>query len=108
MKTKLVLLALSILGVGTQVFAGNGEQLFKKKVNNHISYPTLKGEDVNAEVFVQFTVSEAGELVIDSISSESEEINAAIVKQLSRIKVDECDAEVIGKTFKYRFVLKVQ
>jgi hypothetical protein len=89
-------------------FAGNGETVFRKKVSARVSYPEQVSEKVETEVYVQFTVQESGEIVIDSISSESEEINAAIAKQLTELKVNSSDKEVIGKTFYYRFLLKVQ
>lgn len=109
MKTKTILLALSLLLAGTSIsYAGNGEKLFRKKVSSHISYPELNGEKVETEVYVQFTVQANGEIVIDSISSSSEKINEAISQQLKDLKVNPADKEVVGKTFYYRFLLKVQ
>lgn len=108
MKTKTIILAVAFLLTGTSLFAGNGEQVFRKKVSNQIKYPALKGEQVETEVYVQFTVQPSGEIVIDTIASESEEINAAIAQQIKELKVATTDSDVLGKTFYYRFLLKVQ
>lgn len=108
MKTKTLFLALSFLLAGATSFAGNGEQLFKKKINSHIQYPEVKGEKMDTEVYVQFTVQESGAIVIDSISSGSAEISAAISEQIKALNVNPADKDVIGKTFYYRFLLKVQ
>jgi hypothetical protein len=108
MKTKIVLTAIAFLLTGTSLFAGNGEQLFRKQVRSQIRYPEINGEKVETEVYVQFTVSAAGEIVIDTIASENEEINRAIAQQIKDLKIDAGDSEVLGKTFYYRFLLKVQ
>jgi hypothetical protein len=108
MKTTVILTLFSFLWLSTPSFAGNGETLFKKKVNSKIKYPEQISKKVETEVYVQFSVTEAGEIVIDSISSESEEINTAIAEQLKELKVSAEDKDVIGKTFYYRFLLKVQ
>lgn len=108
MYAKTLFLSLAFLLTGTFSFAGNGEQVFRQKVSKHIKYPELKGEKVETEVYVQFTVSESGEIVIDTIASASDEINRAIAQQIRDLKVDATDSEVIGKTFYYRFLLKVQ
>ena len=107
MRTRTILLALSLL-IGATTFAGNGEQLFKRKVRSKIFYPEVKGEKVETEVYVQFTVQETGKIVIDSISSANEEINAKIARQIESIKVGALEKDVLGKTFYYRFLLKVQ
>jgi hypothetical protein len=108
MYAKTLFLALAFLLTATFSFAGNGEQVFRKRVSKQIKYPELKGEKVETEVYVQFTVSESGEIVIDKIDSASDEINEAIAQQIKDLKVDATDSEVIGKTFYYRFLLKVQ
>jgi hypothetical protein len=108
MKTTTLITLFSFLFLAAPSHAGNGVQLFKKKVTAQIKYPEQVSEKVETEVYVQFTVQESGEIVIDSISSESEEINAAIARQLTELKVNSSDKEVIGKTFYYRFLLKVQ
>lgn len=108
MKTKIVLTAFLLLLTGTSLFAGNGEQVFRKKISKQIRYPELKGEKVETEVYVQFTVQLSGEIVIDTIASASDEINRAIAQQIEDLKVDPADSEVTGKTFYYRFLLKVQ
>lgn len=107
MKIYAIILML-IFFFASSAFAGNGETLFRKKVSNKIAYPEQVSEKVETEVFVEFTVKNSGEIVIDSISSENEEINAAIADQIRQLDVKPTDTDVIGKTFRYRFVLKVQ
>jgi hypothetical protein len=108
MKIKSILVALSLFLAGTSVFAGNGERTLRKQLNQKIKYPELQGEKVETAVLVQFTIQEDGSIHIDSISSENAEVNDAIAKQLQELHVSPQDTDVIGKTFNYRIVLKVQ
>lgn len=103
-----VLIMMLIFSFSSTLFAGNGESVFRKKISNKISYPENVKEKVETEVYVEFTVQETGEIVIDNISSESEEINAAIAEQILKLEVKPTDTDVIGKTFRYKFYLKVQ
>ncbi|ASS50056.1 MAG: hypothetical protein A3D31_10820 [Candidatus Fluviicola riflensis] len=108
MKLQTIILAVSFLLVGATSFAGNGESVFRKKVNSKIKYPENVSQKVDVEVYVQFTVLESGEIQIDSISSESEEINKSIADQIKALKVSASNTDVIGKTFRYKFLMKVQ
>lgn len=108
MKTKIIIAALAVfIGAGS-FYAGNGETLFRRKVSSSIRYPELRGEKVETEVFVQFTVQENGHITIDSVTSGNETIKESIVRQLEALKTSPNDKDVIGKTFYYRFVFKVQ
>ncbi len=108
MKLQTLILAVSFLLIGATSFAGNGESVFRKKVNSKIKYPEHVSQKVDAEVYVQFTVLQSGEIQIDSISSVSEEINNSIAEQIKALKVSASDKDVIGKTFRYKFLMKVQ
>ena len=108
MKLQTIILAVSFLLIGATSFAGNGESIFRKKVNSKIKYPENVSQKVDAEVYVQFTVLESGEIHIDSISSVSEEINEGIAEQIKALKVNASNTDVIGKTFRYKFLMKVQ
>ena len=108
MKLQTLILAVSFLLIGATSFAGNGESIFRKKVNSKIKYPENVSEKVDAEVYVQFTVLQSGEIQIDSISSVSEEINQSIIEQIKALKVNTSNTDVIGKTFRYKFLMKVQ
>jgi len=108
MKLQTIILAVSFLLIGATSFAGNGESVFRKKVNSKIKYPENITQKVDAEVYVQFTVLESGEIHIDSISSVSEEINEGIADQIKALKVNASNTDVIGKTFRYKFLMKVQ
>src|SRR3989338_7912239 len=99
MKLQTIILAVSFLLVGATSFAGNVESVFRKKVNSKIKYPENVSQKVDVEVYVQFTVLESGEIQIDSISSESEEINKSIADQIKALKVSASNTDVIGKTF---------
>ncbi|MDH4472568.1 MAG: hypothetical protein QE487_08150 [Fluviicola sp.] len=108
MKLQTIILAVSFLLIGATSFAGNGESIFRKKVNSKIKYPENISKKIDAEVYVQFTVLESGEIQIDSISSVSDEINKAIADQIKALKVNISNTDVIGKTFRYKFLMKVQ
>lgn len=108
MKLQALILAISFLLAGTTVFAGNGESVFRKKVSSKIKYPENVSEKIDAEVYVQFTVLQNGEIQIDSISSVSEEINKSVAAQIKALKVNASNTDVVGKTFRYKFLMKVQ
>ena len=108
MKTTTFLTVLLALFFNFTSFAGNGERLLKKKIHSQIKYPELKsGEKVETEVYVQLSVNDLGELVIASIESANPEVTDAIRQQLRKISIAP-DAELTGKTFYYKFLLKVQ
>jgi hypothetical protein len=56
---------------------------------------------------VQLHVNELGEVIIDTIECANAEVTAAIAEQITRIKLAP-DTALAGKTYRYKFVLKVQ
>ena len=103
-----LIILMLIFFFASSAFAGNGESVFRKKVSRKICYPEHIEKKVETEVYVQFTVQQNGEIVIDSIQSENEEIKVAIRDQIRQLEVAPTDTDVVGKTFRYRFLLKVQ
>ncbi len=108
MKAQKWILALSLVLVTSLSFAGNGENLLKKKVNRMVKYPELaSAEKTNTEAIVQFTVSETGYLVVDKIDCPNAEIGESFKRQIEKIRVTP-EADIVGKTYTYRFVVEVQ
>jgi len=102
------LLALCLVFVSFIGFAGNGESVLTRKINSKVKYPELaSGEKVETSVFVQLSVNDLGEIVIDRIDCANEEVTAAIAEQIKSIKLTP-DSAFAGKTYRYKFVLKVQ
>lgn len=108
MKAQKWILAFSLVLVTSLSFAGNGETLLKKKVNRLVKYPELAStEKANTAAVVQFTVSETGYLVVDKIDCPNAEIGESFKRQIEKIRVTP-EADIVGKTFTYRFVVEVQ
>lgn len=108
MKTQKWILALTLVLLSTVSFAGNGERILKKKMNTMVKYPELAAtEKSNTEAIVQFTVSETGYLVVGNIDCPNAEIAESFKRQIEKIHVKP-EADIVGKTYTYRFVVEVQ
>ena len=108
MKASIKILAASLLFISSISFAGNGERAFRKKINKFIHYPFNISKKVDATVYVEFTVQENLEIRIDSFLCDNEEISSDIIRQLKKITIDIDKADVINKTFYYKFSLEVE
>ena len=98
--SKIIFLGL-IVSISTFSLAGYGETNFKKKIEKHILYPTLKQDQMlNAKVHVKFSVNSKGEMIID-------EINDYVITKLKELKVEKGN-EVIGKSYVYNFSFEVE
>lgn len=107
MKKAAFILALLAISISSVSLAGYGENRFKKKIEKHILYPETKTKLHTASVKVQFSVNEAGEIVIDQIDSSDQELIEYVSKKLKSIKVEQ-GSEVIGKTYSYHFTFEDQ
>jgi len=105
--SKIIFLGL-IVSISTFSLAGYGETNFKKKIEKHILYPTLKQDQMlNAKVHVEFSVNSKGEIIIDEINSTNSEINDYVITKLKELKVEKGN-EVIGKSYVYNFSFEVE
>jgi len=108
MKINNSLLALFMICMSFAAFAGNGENVLTRKINSRVKYPELaSGEKVETSVFVQLSVNDLGEIIIDRIECSNAEVTQAIAEQIKSIKLTP-DTAFRGKTYRYNFVLKVQ
>jgi hypothetical protein len=108
MKVTTTILALCLICISFVGFAGNGESILAKKLNSRVKYPELaSGNKVETSVFVQLSVNELGEIIIDKIECSDAEVTAAIAEQIRSIRLAP-DTVFSGKTYRYKFVLKVQ
>lgn len=113
MKTLITLAC--IIGFGCMSFShaapytanGKGDNALSRLINSRIHYPTIAGGNVEAIVTVNLTVREDGTLQINKISSTDERVVASIQNQLTQIRLKP-GSEQTGKSYGYRFVLKVQ
>lgn len=104
---KFILGALMVC-MGTFVMAGYGENSFKKKVGSHMMYPEFSNEqNIEAKVYVEFTVLGKGKIEINKIESTNDKINEYVIRKLKEVS-KEASCEVIGKTYKYNFSFEVQ
>lgn len=108
MKVKAFLIVATLLFLSPTLFAGNGEMAFRKKIRNKIMYPLNLRQQVDATVYVEFTVLENATIQIDSISCEYDEICKEIAQQILSIEVDPKNQEIRNKTFVYKFKLEVE
>ncbi len=108
MRASVKLLAASLFLISSISFAGNGERTFRKLINSKIMYPLHLSQKVETEVYVEFTVLENAEIRIDSIACPNEEVCSSIADQLTSLKFDANNKEIINKTFAYKFKLEVE
>jgi hypothetical protein len=108
MKTLSILLAAIVLTASSISFAGNGERILKKKISNAIKYPSLKSDEkVETTVTAWVKVDEEGKVKVTGMTAKTPEAASAIKEQLERIS-NVPSEELAGRTFVYKFVLKVQ
>lgn len=108
MKIKILALVVILLAGSLVTKAGNDELSFKQTVITKIQYPEFaKEQKLEADVWVSFTVTENGEIVVNQTNSIEPDLMDYVKAELKKIKVNS-DNEVIGKTFVYRFTFKYQ
>src|SRR6218665_4008985 len=96
---KAVVLLAGMFLATSVTFAGNGENLVDRLVKRKVSYPeALRAQGVEATVNVKLRVVAGGLVEIIAIDSESEEMKAAVEKQLRQLKFKN-PAQVAGKEF---------
>ena len=89
-------------------FAGNGDNLLDRIMNRKIFYPeSLREKGIETTVHVKVRVLAENQLEIIEIASDSEEMKAAIEKQVQQIKI-RLPQNLVGNTFHYTFKFQVQ
>lgn len=107
MKAAILFIAL-FLTTGSVVLAGNGENLLDRIMHRKISYPeSLRAKGIETTVHVKVRVLAENQIEILEITSESEEMKAAIEKQVQQMKIN-VPQNLIGNTFNYTFKFQVQ
>lgn len=103
-----VLFTLLFLTTSTLVNAGNGENILDRMMHRKISYPdALRAKGIETTVNVQLRVTADNQIEIIKISSDSEEMNAAVEKQVRQLKF-KAPQDLVGNIFNYTFKFKVQ
>lgn len=107
MKAVILFIAL-FLTTGSVALAGNGENLLDRIMQRKISYPeSLREKGIETTVRIKVRVLAENQIEIIEIASESEEMKAAIEKQVQQIKI-KVPQNLIGNTFNYTFKFQVQ
>lgn len=108
MKASILFIAIFFSTAGSFVFAGNGENLLDRIMHRKISYPeSLRAKGIETTVQVKVLVLAENKIEILQITSDSEEMKAAIEKQVQQIKI-KVPQNLIGNTFNYTFKFQVQ
>jgi hypothetical protein len=108
MKATILFITLFFATTGSFVFAGNGENLLDRLMHRKISYPeSLRAKGIETSVHVKVRVLAENKIEIIEITSDSEEMKAAIEKQVQQIKI-RVPQNLIGNTFNYTFKFQVQ
>lgn len=107
MKAVILFIAL-FLTTGSVALAGNGENLLDRIMHRKISYPeSLREKGIETTVRVKVRVLAENQIEIIEIASDSEEMKAAIEKQVQQIKI-KVPQNLVGNTFNYTFKFQVQ
>lgn len=107
MKTVILFIAL-FMTTGSIALAGNGENLLDRIMQRKISYPeSLREKGIETTVHVKVRVLSENQLEIVQIASDSEEMKAAIEKQVQQVKI-RVPQNLVGNTFNYTFKFQVQ
>ncbi len=108
MKAAILFITLFFTTTGSFVFAGNGENLLDRIMHRKISYPeSFRAKGIETTVHVKVRVLAENKIEIIEITSESEEMKAAIEKQVQQIKI-KVPQNLVGNTFNYTFKFQVQ
>lgn len=108
MKATILFIALFLTTTGSFVFAGNGDNLLDRIMNRKISYPeSLRAKGIETTVYIKVRVLSENQIEILEIASESEEMKAAVEKQVQQIKI-KVPQNLVGNTFNYTFKFQVQ
>lgn len=96
------------LAVSTLSFAGNGDSAVDKIISKKIAYPeSLRSKGIEATVQVKLKINEEGKLEIVSIQSDSEEMKAAVERQVNKLKY-KANSALFNQEFDYTFKFKLQ
>lgn len=107
MKTVILFIAL-FMTTGSIALAGNGENLLDRIMQRKISYSeSLREKAIETTVHVKVRVLSENQLEIVEIASDSEEMKAAIEKQVQQVKI-RVPQNLVGNTFNYTFKFQVQ
>jgi len=108
MKATILFIALFLTTSTSFVFAGNGENLLDRIMHRKISYPeSLREKGIETTVKVKVRVLSENQIELIEITSDSEEMKAAIEKQVQQIKI-RVPQNLVGNTFSYTFKFQVQ
>jgi outer membrane biosynthesis protein TonB len=108
MKATILFIALFLTTSSSFVFAGNGDNLLDRIMHRKISYPeSLRSKGIETTVYVKVRVLAENQIELIEIASDSEEMKAAIEKQVQQIKI-KVPQNLIGKTFNYAYKFEVQ
>lgn len=109
MKIKIIFIGLIILFSGIKsIYAENDSLAFKHSIINKIVYPEFAmKEKLAADVWVKFTVSESGKVIVDQINCVDVLFLDYVKTELQKIVIDS-ESELVGKTFLYKFTFKYQ
>ncbi len=104
----IVLFTSLLFATSYTALAGNGETLLDRIMHRKISYPeALRAKGIETTVNVKVRVVAENQLEIVEITSDSEEMKAAVEKQVKQIKLS-VPQNLIGNTFNYTFKFQVQ
>lgn len=104
----MVLLIGIFFSTGAFVMAGNGETLLDRIMHRKISYPeSLRSKGIETTVQVKLRVVSEGQIEILELTSDSEEMKAAVEKQVQQIKI-KLPQNLVGQVFTYTFRFQVQ
>lgn len=107
MKAVILFIAL-FFTTGSVVLAGNGETLLDRIMHRKISYPeSLREKGIETTVRVKVLVVAQNQIEIVEIASDSEEMKAAVEKQVQQIKIS-VPQNLVGNTFTYTYKFQVQ
>jgi hypothetical protein len=109
MKTKILIITFFVIFVGIKTnYAENDSVAFKHSIVNKIVYPDFAMKDkLTADVWVKFTVSETGKIVVDQINSVDVLFLDYVKTEIQKLEID-AESELIGRTYYYKFSFKFQ
>lgn len=109
MKAKIAYIVLVILILSIKVnYAGNDSLSFKQSIVNKITYPEFAMKDkLEAEVWVQFSIENNGQVVVNLINSVDVLFLEYVKSELQKLVIDS-ESELKGKTYFYKFTFKYQ
>ncbi len=105
---KAIILITGFVLATTFSFAGHGETIVDRIMHRKISYPeSLREKGIETTVRLRLRVVSEYEVEIVRISSDSEEMNAAVAEQVRHIRF-RLPKGLVGSEFSYTYRFKVQ